>query len=104
MLFAGCDWSDRWLDVAVLDRSGAVLGETRIVYADSPDPVACYREFLALLGRRWRATVTGIEDVHILFARSLAASGMEVVHVDSTRASRHRPRSEPPRRIAPMRS
>ncbi|MGY4957973.1 IS110 family transposase [Streptomyces nigrescens] len=90
MLFAGCDWSDRWLDVAVLARSGAVLGETRIVYADSPDPVACYWEFLAPLGRRWRATVTGIEDVHILFARSLAASGMEVVHVDPTRASRHR--------------
>ncbi|MGP8298178.1 IS110 family transposase [Streptomyces inhibens] len=90
MLFAGCDWSDRWLDVAVLDRSGSLLGETRIVYADSPDPVARYREFLAPLGRRWRATVTGIEDVHILFARSLAASGMEVVHVDPTRASRHR--------------
>ncbi|MFJ7997547.1 transposase [Streptomyces sp. NPDC096310] len=42
------------------------------------------------LGRRWRATVTGIEDVHILFARSLAASGMKVVHVDPTRAARHR--------------
>ncbi|MFJ9979293.1 IS110 family transposase [Streptomyces cyaneofuscatus] len=90
MLYAGCDWSDRWLDVAVLDRSGSVLGETRIVYADSPDPVACYREFLAPLGRRWRATVTGIEDVGILFARSLAASGLQVVHVDPTRASRHR--------------
>ncbi|WP_432012678.1 hypothetical protein [Streptomyces cucumeris] len=73
MLFAGCDWSDQWLDVAVVDRSGAVLGETRIVYADNP--VARYREFLAPLGRRWRATVTGIEDVRILFARSLAASG-----------------------------
>ncbi|MFD3910018.1 transposase [Streptomyces sp. NPDC058603] len=65
-------------------------GETRIVYAESPDPVARYREFLAPLGRRWRATVTGIEDVHILFARSLVASGMEVVHVDPTRAARHR--------------
>ncbi|MFD5111746.1 IS110 family transposase [Streptomyces sp. NPDC058391] len=90
MLFAGCDWSDRWLDIAVLGRSGTVLGETRIVYADSPDPVARYREFLAPLGRRWRATVTGIEDTSILFARSLAASGMEVVHVDPTRAARHR--------------
>ncbi|MEU9189846.1 IS110 family transposase [Streptomyces sp. NPDC048484] len=90
MLFAGCDWSDQWLDVAVIDRSGAVLGETRIVYAESPDPVARYREFLAPLGRRWRATVTGIEDVNILFARSLAASGMNVVHVDPTRAARHR--------------
>lgn len=90
LLFAGCDWSDRWLDIAVLERSGAVLGETRIIYADSPDPVARYREFLASLGRRWRATVTGIEDTNILFARSLAASGMEVVHVDPTRASRFR--------------
>lgn len=90
MLYAGCDWSDRWLDVAVLDRSGVVLGETRIVYADSPDPVARFKEFLAPLGRRWRATVTGIEDVNILFARSLAASGMAVVHVDPTRAARHR--------------
>ncbi|MFD4577478.1 transposase [Streptomyces sp. NPDC058417] len=90
MLFAGCDWSDKWLDVAVVDRSGTVLGETRIVYAESPDPVARYREFLAPLGRRWRATVTGIEDVNLLFARSLAASGMKVVHVDPTRAARHR--------------
>ncbi|MFE0179838.1 IS110 family RNA-guided transposase [Streptomyces olivaceus] len=90
MLFAGCDWSDQWLDVAVLDRSGTVLAETRIIYAQSADPVARYREFLAPLGRRWRATVTGIEDVHLLFARSLAASGMEVVHVDPTRAARHR--------------
>ncbi|MFD8613832.1 IS110 family transposase [Streptomyces sp. NPDC059631] len=90
MLVAGCDWSDRWLDFTVIDRSGTVLGETRIVYAESPDPIACYREFLAPLGRRWRATVTGIEDVNILFARALAASGMEVVHVDPTRASRHR--------------
>lgn len=90
LLFAGCDWSDRWLDVAVVDRSGAVLGETRIVYAETPDPVVCYREFLAPLGRRWRATVTGIEDVNILFARALAASGLEVVHVDPTRAARHR--------------
>ncbi|MFH8350498.1 transposase [Streptomyces sp. NPDC018045] len=90
MLFAGRDWSDRWLDVAVLDRSGAVLGETRIVYADNLDPVARYREFLAPLGRRWRATVTGSEDVRILFARSSAAACMEVVHVDPTRAARHR--------------
>ncbi|MFF8447737.1 transposase [Streptomyces leeuwenhoekii] len=90
MLFAGCDWSDRWLDVAVVDRSGAVLGETRIVYAETPDPFDRYREFLAPLGRRWRATVTGIEDVNILFARALAASGLEVVHVDPTRAARHR--------------
>ncbi|MGW5096340.1 IS110 family transposase [Streptomyces nodosus] len=90
MLFAGCDWSDQWLDVAVVDRSGSVLGETRIVYAESPDPVARYREFLTPLGRRWRATVTGIEDVNLLFARSLAASGMEVVHVDPTRVARHR--------------
>ncbi|MEU4986521.1 hypothetical protein ACWDYK_14535 [Streptomyces anthocyanicus] len=50
MLFAGCDWSDQWLDVAVVDRSGTVLGETRIVYAKTPDPVARYREFLAPLG------------------------------------------------------
>ncbi|MFI0776222.1 hypothetical protein [Streptomyces sp. NPDC021212] len=49
MLFAGCDWLDRWLDVAVVDRSGAVLGETRIVYAESPDLVPRYREFLAPL-------------------------------------------------------
>ncbi|MGW1126393.1 transposase [Streptomyces sp. NPDC002526] len=90
MLFAGCDWSDQWLDVAVVDRSGAVVGETRIVYAETPDPVACYREFLAPLTRRWRATVTGIEDVGLLFARALAASGLEVVHVDPTRAARHR--------------
>ncbi|MGW4289623.1 IS110 family transposase [Streptomyces sp. NPDC004673] len=90
LFFAGCDWSDRWLDVAVVDRSGAVVGEIRIVYAEDPDPVARYREFLAPLGRRWRATVTGIEDVNILFARSLAASGMDVVHVDPTRAARHR--------------
>ncbi|MCA1224367.1 IS110 family transposase, partial [Streptomyces sp. 8L] len=90
MFFAGCDWSDQWLDVAVLDRSGAILGETRIMYAESSVPLACYRAFLAPLGRRWRATVTGIEDVNILFARSLAASGMEVVHVDPTRAARHR--------------
>ncbi|MGW4345281.1 IS110 family transposase [Streptomyces sp. NPDC004690] len=90
MLFAGCDWSDQWLDVAVLDRSGAVLAETRIRYAEHPDPVATYRAFLAPLGRRWRATVTGIEDINILFARSLAASGMAVVHVDPTRAARHR--------------
>ncbi|MDX3350432.1 transposase [Streptomyces sp. ME02-6979A] len=90
MLFAGCDWSDKWLDVAVVDRSGAVLGETRIVYAESPDPIARYQAFLAPLGRRWRATVTGIEDVNLLFARSLVASGMDVVHVDPTRAARHR--------------
>nr|WP_167532454.1 MULTISPECIES: IS110 family transposase [Streptomyces] len=90
MLYAGCDWSDQWLDVAVLDRSGTVVGETRIVYAESPDPVARYRDFLAPLARRWRTTITGIEDVTILFARSLAASGMDVVHVDPTRAARHR--------------
>ncbi|MEV5605514.1 transposase [Streptomyces sp. NPDC052299] len=90
MLFAGCDWSDQWLDVAVVDRSGALVGETRIVYAETPDPVASYTEFLAPLTRRWRATVTGIEDVGLLFARALAASGLEVVHVDPTRAARHR--------------
>ncbi|MFE9367782.1 transposase [Streptomyces sp. NPDC006978] len=90
MLFAGCDWSDQWLDVAVVDRSGTVVGETRIVYAETPDPVGCFREFLAPLARRWRATVTGIEDVDLLFARALAASGLEVVHVDPTRAARHR--------------
>jgi hypothetical protein len=90
LLFEGCDWSDQWLDVAVIDRSGAVLGETRIVYAEDPDPVARYREFLAPLGRRWRTTVTGIEDVNILFASSLAASGMDIVHVDPARVARHR--------------
>ncbi|WP_225794523.1 IS110 family transposase [Streptomyces aculeolatus] len=90
MLVAGCDWSDRWLDFAVLDRSGKVVGETRIVYAESPDPVAHFREFLAPLSRRWRATVTGIEDVNLVFARALAASGMEVVQVDPARAARHR--------------
>ncbi|WP_181786333.1 IS110 family transposase [Streptomyces phytophilus] len=90
MLVAGCDWSDRWLDFAVLDRSGKVVGETRIVYAESPDPVAHYREFLAPLSRRWRATVTGIEDVNLVFARALAASGMKVVQVDPARAARHR--------------
>lgn len=88
-LHAGCDWSDKWLDLAVLDRTGTLLGETRIVHATTPDPVAAYREFLAPLGRRWRATVTGIEDVNGLFARSLAASGLTVVHVDPTRAARH---------------
>jgi transposase len=37
-----------------------------------------------------RPAPTGLEDVNLLFARSLAASGMEVVHVDPTRAARHR--------------
>lgn len=74
----------------MVNRAGTVLDETRISYAESPDPVARYRAFLTPLGRRWRATVTGIEDVNVLFARSLAASGMAVVHVDPTRAARHR--------------
>ncbi|MER5813765.1 IS110 family transposase [Streptomyces californicus] len=90
LLYAGCDWSDRWLDVAVLDRSGSLLGEKRIVYAERRDPVAEFQEFLTPLARRWRSTVTGIEDTNLLFARSLAASGMTVVHVDPTRAARHR--------------
>ncbi|WP_162596758.1 hypothetical protein [Streptomyces sp. NEAU-S7GS2] len=100
MLFAGCDWSDRWLDVAVLDRSGSLLGKTRIVYSDSPDPVARYREFLAPLGRRWRATVTGIEDVHILFGR-LRAWRSSMWTPPALPATG--PRSAPPRRIVPMR-
>ncbi|MFE3632339.1 IS110 family RNA-guided transposase [Streptomyces goshikiensis] len=90
MLFVGCDWSDKWLDFAALDDAGAVIGERRIVYADSPDPVAEYLGFLAPLERRWRSAVTGIEDTGILFARALAAAGMTVVHVDPTRAARHR--------------
>ncbi|GAA1193733.1 IS110 family RNA-guided transposase [Streptomyces rhizosphaericus] len=90
MLFAGCDWSDKWLDFAVQDRTGTVLAEHRIVYATSTDPVADYLAFLTPLARRWRATITGIEDTGILFARALAASGMTVVHVDPTRAARHR--------------
>ncbi|MET9832045.1 IS110 family transposase [Streptomyces lavendulocolor] len=90
MLFVGCDWSDKWLDFAVLSDTGAVLAERRITYADTPDPVAEYQAFLAPLARRWRSAVTGIEDTGILFARALAAAGMTVVHVDPTRAARHR--------------
>ncbi|MFI1648171.1 IS110 family transposase [Streptomyces avidinii] len=90
MLFVGCDWSDKWLDFAALNDAGVVIAETRIVYADSPDPVAEYLAFLAPLERRWRSAVTGIEDIGILFARALAAAGMVVVHVDPTRAARHR--------------
>jgi transposase len=90
VLFVGCDWSDKWLDFAVLSDTGAVLAERRITYADTPDPVAEYQAFLAPLARRWRSAVTGIEDTGILFARALAAAGMTVVHVDPTRAARHR--------------
>lgn len=77
MLYAGCDWSDRWLDVAVLDRPGSVLGETRIIYADVPDRVARYKDFLAPLGRRWRGTITGIEDVGITVVRPKLNPGPE---------------------------
>ncbi|GHH29394.1 IS110 family transposase [Streptomyces rubradiris] len=90
MLFVGCDWSDKWLDFAVLNDAGTVMAERRITYADAPDPVAEYQAFLAPLERRWRSAVTGIEDTGILFARALAAAGMKVVHVDPTRAARHR--------------
>ncbi|MGW4490433.1 IS110 family transposase [Streptomyces sp. NPDC004376] len=90
MLFVGCDWSDKWLDFAVLNNTGAVLAERRITYADTHDPVAEYKALLAPLERRWRSAVTGIEDTGILFARALAAAGMTVVHVDPTRAARHR--------------
>ncbi|WP_159401612.1 IS110 family transposase [Streptomyces sp. NRRL F-5053] len=90
LLYAGIDWSDKWLDCAVVDRTGALVAERRIVYAAGDDPVAQYRDFLRPLARRWRATVTGIEDANLLFSRSLAASGMTVVHVDPTRAARHR--------------
>ncbi|MFB7672660.1 transposase [Kitasatospora purpeofusca] len=90
MLISGCDWSDRWLDFVVVGQGGAVLAERRIVYADSPDPVAEYQGFLASLDRRWRGTVTGIEDPNVLFARALLNAGMTVVHVDPARAARHR--------------
>ncbi|WP_435057680.1 IS110 family transposase [Streptomyces sp. bgisy060] len=90
MLFAGCDWSDKWLDFAVLNDAGTLLAERRITYADTHDPVAEYQAFLASLERRWRSAVTGIEDTGILFARALTAAGMTVVHVDPTRAARHR--------------
>ncbi|MFE0772233.1 IS110 family transposase [Streptomyces sp. NPDC058861] len=90
MLFAGCDWSDQWLDIAVLDRAGVLVAETRIFYAEHSDPVAAYLDFLAPLARRWRSTVTGIEEVNLLFARALRALGMTVVHVDPALAARHR--------------
>ncbi|MFD6967209.1 IS110 family transposase [Streptomyces sp. NPDC059949] len=90
MLFVGCDWSDKWLDFAVLDSAGTVVAERRITYADSPDPVAEYMTVLAPLARRWRSAITGIEDTNILFARALTEAGMAVVHVDPTRAARHR--------------
>ncbi|MBP5935457.1 IS110 family transposase [Streptomyces acidiscabies] len=90
MLFAGCDWADRWLDFAVVDAAGSVVAETRIVYTAGHDPVAEYRAFLSTFARQWRATVTGIEDTTLPFARALASSGMAVVHVDPFRAARQR--------------
>ncbi|MGY3677513.1 IS110 family RNA-guided transposase [Streptomyces sp. TE33382] len=90
MLFAGIDWADRWLDIAVLDKAGRPLLEQRIVYATTPDPVAAYLALLQPLARRWRSTVTGIEEIGLPFARALSAADMKVVHVDPTRAARHR--------------
>ncbi|MYR63753.1 transposase, partial [Streptomyces sp. SID625] len=90
MLFAGIDWADRWLDIAVLDKAGRPLLEQRIVYATTPDPVAAYLALLQPLARRWRSTVTGIEEIGLPFARALSAADMKVVHVDPTKAARHR--------------
>ncbi|MFJ4676973.1 IS110 family transposase [Kitasatospora sp. NPDC088783] len=91
MLYVGIDWSSGWLDLAVLDGSGVLLLEHRIVYAAKADPVAAYLELLRPLSRTWRsASVTGIEEVGLPFARALAAAGLRVVHVDPTRAARHR--------------
>ena len=61
MLCAGCDWADRWVDVAVVDDTGTVVAEKRINYAAENNPVAEYRALLASLSRRWRATVKGSE-------------------------------------------
>ncbi|MFJ7279354.1 IS110 family transposase [Kitasatospora sp. NPDC098663] len=90
MLFAGIDWADRWLDIAVLDKAGQLLLEQRIVYATTSDPVAAYLALLKPLDRRWRSAVTGIEEVGLPFTRALSATGMRVVHVDPTKAARHR--------------
>lgn len=61
----------------MFDLPVSVLGETWIIYADAPDPVARYKEFLATLGRRWRGAITGIEDVGIAVkAPSLGRSGI----------------------------
>ncbi|QKW20549.1 IS110 family transposase [Kitasatospora sp. NA04385] len=91
MLYVGIDWSSGWLDLAVLDGAGVLLLERRIVYADEADPVAAYLDLLRSLARTWRsASVTGIEEVGLPFARALLAAGLRVVHVDPTLAARHR--------------
>lgn len=87
----GIVWARRWLDCALVHRDGTRLGHRRIVYAETTDPVDEYLRFLRDHNRtRWQAIPTAIEDTNLLFVEGLVDRGMEVVHIDATRASRAR--------------
>lgn len=90
-MFAGIDWSDAWVDCAVIRRDGSPLGYTRIVYDETRDPVGDYLAFLRAHNRTWSRTIpTAIEDPNLLIVDELLARGMTVIHVDPTIAARAR--------------
>ncbi|MEO3976905.1 IS110 family transposase [Streptomyces sp. CAU 1734] len=90
-MYAGIDWSDAWLDCAVIRRDGTRLGHTRIAYEETQDPVGEYVDFLRGHNRtRWGRIPTAIESPSILFVDELLARGMTVIHVDPTIAARAR--------------
>ncbi|MFE4667490.1 IS110 family transposase [Streptomyces sp. NPDC056716] len=90
-MYAGIDWSDAWLDCAVIRRDGTRLSHTRIVYAETQDPVGDYLDFLRTNNRtRWRWIPTAIESPHLLVVDELLELGMTVMHVDPTIAARAR--------------
>ncbi|MFF3556256.1 transposase [Streptomyces tsukubensis] len=90
-MYGGIDWARRWLDCALVHRDGTRLGHRRIVYAETADPVGDYLSFLREHNQtRWQAIPTAIEDTNLLFVEGLVDCGMEVIHIDATKASRAR--------------
>ncbi|BDT39477.1 IS110 family RNA-guided transposase [Streptomyces yaizuensis] len=94
-VYAGIDWSDGWLDCAVVHRDGTRLGHCRITRAGNTDPVGEYLAFLQRHSRLWRGVPTAIEDPSLLIVEDMLARGMTVVHVDATLAARTRKAQSP---------
>ncbi|MFD9715872.1 IS110 family transposase [Streptomyces sp. NPDC059076] len=90
-MYAGADWADGWVDIALVRRDGERLGHRRITYTECLDPVEEYVDFLREHNRtRWHTIPTAIEDPNLLFAQALDDRGLTVVHVSATRAARAR--------------
>ncbi|MFB7919428.1 IS110 family transposase [Streptomyces sp. NPDC056061] len=90
-MYAAVDWSDRWLDCAVVARNGHRLAHRRITYKDTNDPVGDVQELLRSCNRtRWRTIPIGTEDPDGLVFQAMEDAGLTVIGIDPMLAARAR--------------